>query len=341
MNPDFLYLIFDGGSLNADGSLKLNAYEYASKISYILTGTSPDPILRSLASSGEILVPGTASAQASRLIKTDLGKLSMLRFFKEWLHYDQFDVFNYSNDVLNGQSLTNLRVAMEKEVDDFLVDTLVTKEGTYKDILTSTNSFIYDSSLAQIYGIANPSGPVMLSSQNRAGLLTRAAFLAKRSGPMTSPVKRGLLVKEAFLCEGVGSPPPDAPTMLDPLPANTYLTTRERLEHLTMKVGTSCINCHSVMNNLGFPFEMYDTLGRVRDREKIFNSNGTYSGRDLVINTQSESKEFNAAVTPLVNAIDMSEKLSTNDKALSCFAKKWNEYQMKRAPTAADGLLAK
>ncbi|MBL7556785.1 MAG: DUF1592 domain-containing protein [Bdellovibrionaceae bacterium] len=339
MSPDFLYLIYDGGTPRADGKLMLTSYEYASKISYLLTGSPPDSILRDLAKTGAILSPDIAIGQVNRLIKTDLGKDTIQRFFKEWTHYDQFEGFNYSSEVLNGQSLENLRQAMEREINEFLIDVVVSNEGTYKELLMSTNSFVYDHSLAQIYGIANPLGKVGLASQHRAGLLTRAAFLSKRSGPLTSPVKRGLLIKEAFLCEGVGSPPPDAPSMLDPLPVDTYLTTRDRLEHLTMKAGTSCINCHSTMNNLGFPFEMYDTLGRVRDKERIFKTDGGFSGIELPINTKAESKDIESGVIQISDAIDISSRLSNSDKALSCFVSKWTEFHLRRSPASGDGCL--
>tara|TARA_B110001454_G_scaffold183141_1_gene178086 strand:- start:16982 stop:18904 length:1923 start_codon:yes stop_codon:yes gene_type:complete len=339
MSPDFLYLIYDGGTPKADGKLALTSYEYASKISFLLTGAPPDSVLRDLAKSGAILNSDVAAGQVNRLIKTDLGKESIQRFFKEWTHYDQFEGFNYSSEVLNGQSLENLRQAMEREINEFLVDVVVSNEGTYKELLMSTNSFVYDNSLAQIYGIANPLGKVGLASQHRAGLLTRAAFLTKRSGPLTSPVKRGLLIKEAFLCEGVGSPPPDAPSMLEPLPVDTYLTTRDRLEHLTMKTGTSCVNCHTSMNNLGFPFEMYDTLGRVRDKERIFKPDGAFSGVELPIDTKAESKDIESSVIQIADAVDLSSKLSNNDKALSCFVSKWTEFHLRRTPASGDGCL--
>ncbi len=339
MSPDFLYLIYDAGAPKIDGRLSLTSYEYASKISYLLTGAPPDTVLRDLAKSGAIFNSDVAVSQVNRLIKTDLGKESIQRFFKEWTHYDQFEGFNYSSEVLNGQSLENLRQAMEREINEFLVDVVVSTEGTYQDLLMSTNSFVYDNSLAQIYGIANPLGKVGLTSQHRAGLLTRAAFLTKRSGPLTSPVKRGLLIKEAFLCEGVGSPPPDAPSMLEPLPVDTYLTTRDRLEHLTMKAGSSCVNCHASMNNLGFPFEMYDTLGRVRSKERIFKPDGGFSGIELPINTRADTKDLASGVIQISDAVDLSLKLSNNDKALSCFVSKWTEFHLRRTPASGDGCL--
>lgn len=337
MAPDFHYQIYDHGVEGPSKDIKLNSYEFASRMSYFLIGAPPDATLRGLAANSTILDPSIASQQAQRLLGSTQGKENVIRFFREWLHYDRFETFNYSNEVLNGQSLTNLQSAMVKEVDDFVSDLTINSNGTYRNLLLSTQSNITDSSLAQVYGITNPSGKTSLPSQERAGLLTRAAMLSKRSGALTSPVKRGLFIKEALLCEGIGSPPPNAPTMLEPLPADTYLTTRDRLSHLTMQAGSSCIACHAMMNNLGFPFEMYDTLGRFRRTERIFLDNGTFSGVSLNINTVGETKDLSANTKVISDALNLSEELADNDKSLACFSKKWNEFRLRRAPSSTEG----
>lgn len=338
MAPDFHYQIYDQGqSGTTANNVKLGAYEFASRMAYLLTGAPPDITLRNLAANGTILQNDIALIQIQRLMGSTKGKENVVRFFREWLHYDKFETFNYSDQVLSGQSLTNLQPAMIKEIDDFVSDLTLNSNGTYENLLLSPQTYITENALAQVYGISNPNGATSLPSQQRAGLLTRAAMLSKRSGALTSPVKRGLFIKEALLCESVGTPPPNAPANLDPLPEGTYLTTRDRLAHLTQKTGTSCIACHSMMNNLGYPFEMYDTLGRYRQKERIFLANGAYSGVALDVNTSAEVKDLGANTKVISNALNLSQELANNDKALACFSKKWTEFQLRRVPAAAEG----
>lgn len=340
MAPDFHYQIYDRGLTESTAqNIKLSAYEFASRMSYLLTGSPPDITLRNLASNGTILQNDIALAQIQRLMGSSKGKENIVRFFREWLHYDKFETFNYSGQVLNGQSLTNLQPAMIKEIDDFVSDLTLNSNGTYENLLLSPQTYITENALAQLYGITNPNGATSLPGQERAGLLTRAALLSKRSGALTSPVKRGLFIKEALLCESVGTPPPNAPTMLDPLPEGTFLTTRERLTHLTQQNGTSCIACHSMMNNLGYPLEMYDTMGRYRQKEKIFLATGAFSGVSLDVNTTAEVKDLGANPKMISNALNLSQELANNDKALACFSKKWTAFQLRRTPAATEGCM--
>src|SRR5689334_7721480 len=87
--------------------------------------------------------------------------------------------------------------------------------GTFPDLLRSGRAWV-DGEMARIYGLAPPSDPtawseVWLPGTERAGLLTRASFLAgysHRGG--TSPPVRGNAIQLRLLCQPPLSLPPGA-----------------------------------------------------------------------------------------------------------------------------------
>jgi Protein of unknown function (DUF1592)/Protein of unknown function (DUF1588) len=338
-SPDHLYQIYDKGSphLTKINSNTLNALEFATKLSFFLVGAPPDSTLKTLANNGTIFEKEVLKIQISRLLKTKNGQNAILRFYREWLHYDIFDNLSYPADFLNGISTTNLQNAMIREIEEYLLYiTLNNVTMTYKDLMTSNHSFIYDDSLAQVYGINNPNGLTLLNSKERAGLMTRAAFLTKRSGVLTSPIKRGIEIKNYLLCEGVGAPPPNAPTNIDPLPEGVILSTRDRIAAITEKAGTSCTICHTQINPLGYPFEIYDSIGRYRTQEKIFNADGTATGKFAAINSQSTTNQLDSKNITISDAVSLSNELGSSKKALACMAIRWNEFVLKRQAKNVD-----
>ena len=85
--------------------------------------------------------------------------------------------------------------------------------GTLSDLFTSNVAYV-DDVMAQLYDIPSPSEPwaqVELDPSERAGLLSRIAFLAgnahEANGP---PPLRGVYVMERVLCEPRPSPPANA-----------------------------------------------------------------------------------------------------------------------------------
>ena len=121
---------------------------------------------------------------------------------------------------------------------------------------------------------AVPAGPVEqeddfqkvvgLTEHHRGGLLRLGAVLTATSAPMrTSPVKRG----DWILRRTLGTPVPPPPADAGSIPADDVLadglSVRQRLE--AHRSDTSCANCHSRIDALGFALEKYDPLGRWRE----------------------------------------------------------------------------
>ena len=338
LDPSFLYRVYDQGTVSNRGArvLNLTAEELASKLSFLITGKAPDANLKQKALSGQILNPVVLSGEVDRLMVLPEAQDMIRRLFRESYGYDRFDAFNYSTEFLSGITTANLPAAMSQELDRFFVDTVLTNNGTFYDLMTSQNSNITDSNLAKVYGFSSAPGATVLPSE-RTGFINRAAFLAKKSGNYTSPVKRGLVVLENVLCQSIGNPPPTAPTSVTESEINTmYHTTRERYSGLTEIKGTSCILCHSRINSLGFNFEKYDSLGRFRTAEKIYTTATGPAVASLPVDTQTTVSELTTTSKIITDSVDLANNLANNDRALMCFVSRLKKFESRRNISSSD-----
>jgi hypothetical protein len=105
----------------------------------------------------------------------------------------------------------------------------------------------------------------------RRGLVGKGAFLTTSSKPeRTSPVTRGKWIMTNLLGVSPPDPPPDVP----PLPARASdargdtrePTMREKmLEH---RVRQDCVQCHRLMDPIGFALENFDGIGLWRSHDE-------------------------------------------------------------------------
>src|SRR5690606_9777345 len=121
--------------------------------------------------------------------------------------------------------------------------------------------------LAEIYGMSGATGSELVRTPwpdgARAGLLGHASVLASYAhSDQSSPILRGLFVRQTLLCQSVGSPPPNAGGVPEVDPS---ATTRERFRQHTDD--DFCRSCHQYIDGVGFGFERFDALGRLRETE--------------------------------------------------------------------------
>jgi len=341
-SPDFLYRIYDQGTVTSATARTLTSYEFASKLSYLITGSMPDATLFAEAASNSLTTPAAISAEVTRLLALPSARPTIARFFKEWLQYDTLpDMTRFPSSVTNGVDVTNLSTNMMNDVDNTIQSVVFDNNGTLQDLMSTKVSYVAGNNLAQIYGITNPNGLVTLPD-NRAGIFSRAAFLAKQAQPGTSPVKRGRFLLTSVLCQSIGNPPPGAPAQAPALPPGEFLTTRDRYQFLTVRdqngiAAVNCMGCHSRMNPLGYTYEAFDPFGRVRSTEPVTNTNlnGQSVTENLPINTQSVTNELDVPNVAMNSYLDLHQYLSTSDKVMSCMSQKWFTFIQKRSPAMA------
>jgi hypothetical protein len=105
----------------------------------------------------------------------------------------------------------------------------------------------------------------------RRGLLGKGAFLTTTSKPeRTSPVTRGKWVMTNIL----GMSPPDPPPDVPPLKAkagDAAGNTREptmRQKMIEHQVRADCVQCHRLMDPIGFSLENFDGIGLWRSHDE-------------------------------------------------------------------------
>ncbi len=332
-HPEFQYKIFNRGP-DAPGQTNITAltsHELASRLSFFITGSPPDSQLRSLADSGALSNNATLDAQAERLLNSSAAQDMVSRLFKETLGYDVYEAMSYDDSFRNGISLGGLQNAMNSELDNFFTTIVLNNNGSFLDLMTSRQTNANHDGLIGIYGISQ--GTTTLPAA-RSGFLNRAAMLTKRSGFRASPIKRGLKVLESVLCVNVGSPPPSAPTSLPPIP-NQILSTRDHTELTSEVEGSSCVACHSRINPLGYAFESFDSLGRVRVSERVFDGFGNEIA-DLPIRTVASSGELGEQTVNFSDSVDLSNQIGNSDRAMLCLARNLKRFEARTDPNNAD-----
>jgi hypothetical protein len=146
-------------------------------------------------------------------------------------------------------------------------DHIVRQNRPVKEILTADYTFL-NQPLAKHYGVTAEvksarEVEMVKGVAGRGGLLRLGAVLTATSAPLrTSPVKRGDWVLRRVLGTPTPPPPPNAGTLPADDKAFAGKSIRERLA--AHQRNATCAGCHARIDPLGFPFEKYDPVGRVR-----------------------------------------------------------------------------
>ncbi len=256
-DPEFLYRVEIGEAVDSDDTLRrLSDFEVASRLSFLLWGVGPDDALLDKAAAGEVHTPGQVRAEAERMLDSPKARQRVQRFFSLWLGYE---VLPHDPE---------LAAAMKLESDS-LVGRVFEDQLPWHAVLTSEETFLTPA-LAEHYGFeAGASGDgawVPYGDAARGGLLSHGSFLALGSKfGDTSPVVRGLEVRERLLCLEMAPPPPDLEVDIDSPPPGGAECKADLYRPLVED--SQCAGCHLQLNPVGFGLENFDALGRYRETE--------------------------------------------------------------------------
>jgi len=273
-SPQFVYRIEEEpANLKPGQAYRISDVDLASRLSFFLWSSSPDDELMKLASQGRLKDPVVLERQARRMLQDPRSEALAINFAGQWLNlrglqsagplpmlYPDFD--------------DPLRQAMRREVE-LLFDRIIREDRNAVELLTADYTFVNER-LAKHYGIPNIYGSqfrrVTLGPDMdaRRGLLGKGAFLTTTSKPeRTSPVTRGKWIMTNIL----GMSPPDPPADVPPLKPRTAdaaghtqdQTMRQKmLEH---RVRADCVQCHRLMDPIGFALENFDGIATWRTHD--------------------------------------------------------------------------
>jgi mono/diheme cytochrome c family protein len=274
-SPQFIYRVEEMPSVRrAAGPVPISDGDLASRLSFFLWSRGPDEELLRIATRGRLRDPATLEAQVRRMLKDPRAEALAVNFAGQWLNLRGMDAVA-PLPLLYPDFDDPLRQAMRREVE-LLFDTIVREDRSIVDLLTADYTFVNER-LATHYGIPHVLGSrfrrVTLGPgfEARRGLIGKGAFLTTTSKPeRTSPVTRGKWIMTNIL----GMSPPDPPANVPPLPARTAdaagnarePTMREKMvEH---RVRPDCVQCHRLMDPIGFSLENFDGIGLWRSHEE-------------------------------------------------------------------------
>jgi hypothetical protein len=252
------------------GQWRLDGWSMASRLSFLLWDSSPDPELLAAAASGDLNDRTRLAAQVDRLLASPRLEEGVRAFFSDMLAFDSFDALAKDSVLYPKFSLKVANDAREQTLRT-IADFLVTRHGDYRDLFTSRRTFL-TRNLGMLYRV-----PVMTrdgweahdfpADDARAGLLTEISFLALHSHPgRSSATLRGKAIRELLLCQQVPMPPANVNFSIVQDTGNPkYKTARDRLTaHRTDAV---CAGCHKIMDPIGLALENFDGAGQYRTAE--------------------------------------------------------------------------
>jgi hypothetical protein len=319
-SPSFIYLAELG---TPDGAqFKLSGYEMAAKLGIYLRDGLPDAELWAAAKSGALDTEAGVAAEVDRLLADAVVRDNLSQMFSRFFQLGLIpDVERTAAD------WPALADAMHSEAEQLVSSVLWQKTGTLSELLTSREANVTPA-LATLYGVTPPasSGVVMLPQGQRAGILTRAGFMAARAEEdSTSVVFRGLMVARGLLCVETPSPPASVSAQIDALKAEV-LTERQRAEK---RAATQpCSGCHAFFDPFGVTFENYDSMGKWRVSEHLPSGEVPVdAAQDLEISDVSGHFD---------NAVQLSEKLAQSKAARECMSRQIASYAIGEKLSSAD-----
>jgi hypothetical protein len=319
-SPYFLYHV-ELTPEDAEGLARLDGYTLASRLSYFLWQSMPDDALFEAAALGKLDSVGGLRAEAERLLEDDRAADAIADFHLQWLGLRALEQLE-KDPTLFPTFDDAMRAAMRLETTRFTDHVVRRGGGTLASLFTSSESFP-SGSLAALYGSSEAGAdPVALDPAERGGLLTQASLLATHAHPdQTSPVHRGVLVRERILCQDL-PPPPENVNNVAPEP-DPNLTTRERFAVHTED--PTCAQCHKLIDGIGFAFERYDALGAYRATEngKPVDDSG------MLIATDDVDGEIHGA-------LELGELLAKSETVHRCVVRQWFRFAFGRMEDEQD-----
>jgi hypothetical protein len=277
-DPEFLYLVECGGCtvrgpVTGAGPVRLGQWEMASRLSYLVFGSTPSNELLDLAAQNGLADPIAVGSVAARMLTGSFGgkngraqaRERMSRFHAMWLGYEEAPLA--------------LAQPMRTETKALLDRVIFDKSGSWLDVFRAEDSFV-DAALAAHYGLPKPASTggrwIPYGGTGRRGILSHATFLSVANAPGdTSTTLRGKHVRNKLLCEEI--PPPDLALLKklnngkdvdvdrppEPEAGECRVATLDR----TYLGNPGCAACHSQMDPIGLGLENYDKDGKYRTTE--------------------------------------------------------------------------
>lgn len=315
-SPHFLYKK-EIGVQGEEGIHTLDSYEVATAMSYFLWGSTPDAELLEAAQNNSLQSADTRRSQALRMLEQRKGQAHFANIMTQWLGTTNLrsidkNAFAYYNFT------PQTAIGFDQEQRSLVQNLVFAQDGSYDDLFLSTQSYL-NHITASIYDVDGVYGPTLqdtsLPSLRSAGILSMGAFLSAHAhSDQSSPIKRGVAIRERILCQKLGEPPPNA-GMAPEVDFNS--STQERFAQHT--ADPACASCHQYIDPIGLAMERFDGIGQYREEENGVSINPT---GDLVDVEGLGTGTSNSFVTlPQLSTI-----IVESDQGAKCFVKQMYRF---------------
>ena len=318
-SPNFLYRA-EIGEASGNGIYRLSGYEAATAMSYALWGSMPDAALLQAAADGDLAGGAGRAAQAERMLQDPRARDQIANFASQWTgayqileQFKDYEIYPRFNDTV--------RESMVEEFSRFVNHVFLDSETrSLTELYTADYAFL-NGALRSFYRQPGSTSDTAFAQQTvadgtRGGLLALGSVVASHAhSNESSPIKRGVFVREQLLCQELPDPPQDVDTTppgLDP-----SLTTRERFRQHTDD--PNCASCHQFIDGIGFGFERYDGVGDYRENE-----NGqTVDDSGEVVDIEGFQSGTN---DPFFGARQLAQLLASSPAAQDCAVTQYYRY---------------
>lgn len=329
-SPQFLYRLEDVRSDDPNTAVvPVTPYALASRLSFLVWASGPDDALLAKAADGSLTEPAVLRAETERLLADPRTDGNVRHFYNQWLHLSSLDDADKDAAADYPGGIEALRHDLKESLHAFTLAAFRGETGGLTQLLSSPD--VYASAplakLLDLHGadtVGDVQLPLAQPTLERRGLLTQPALMARLAHPdQSSPIHRGIFVREQLLCQTL--PPPPNDLIIEAPDPDPNATTRERFAEHT--ANPSCQACHTLIDPIGFGFESYDEIGRYRTTE-----NGLpvdVSGSMIAAPEPGMDGDFHGAV-------ELADRLTDRTSVAACVATQWFRYGMARGERTDD-----
>jgi hypothetical protein len=328
VSPNFLYIVERAQPDPAHpGTMTLDNYSRAARLSFLLWDTTPNAALLDAASQGRLTNQAELTTIARGMIASPLVENGVRAFFTDMLLFEKFEEMS-KDPVVFPRYNQDVATAMPEQLLRTIVDLLVTRNGDYREMFTTRRTFVnralgplYEVPVGQSQGwVPYEFGP----NEDRAGILGQAAFLSPGEAQQgrSSPTIRGRAIREVLLCQVVPNPPGNVSfDEFEKKDNKAKPTARIRLA--THSENPVCSGCHSITDPIGLALEKFDGIGafRAMENDTPIDTTGVLDG------------------VSFTTVAGLGKAISANKSATQCVAARAFEYATGRTNKDNDALV--
>ena len=245
--------------------MRLNGFEIATRLSFLLWQSSPDAELLDAAESGELDSADGVEAHAVRMLNDPRSSLALQIFSRQWFDFRSLEAANFNDP----DFLPAIQSSASEELG-LLIDDYFETGTNLLNMFVSSHTYI-NQDLADWYGLQTSPGESFVrhdwgEGADRQGVFGTAGFLMLTAAQSENTVvHRGKFVREKVLCDPLPPPPPNVESNI-PAPGEDPLVVVEQ-----RAADPLCGSCHAAMDGVGLGLEQYDILGRERSEYTVEN----------------------------------------------------------------------